>query len=179
MELKRKDHEKAKSLPYTSSSNSSSFCVKSGNTAEMSDCQSFSSGCKMIVDEIKMIGIVDTGTDISLMPQRHVDKFRNKIEPCYTTSRELLPGHHISEQSLVTNFEMSRVQTQRTFIFVPDSFLERNNLYENPHIVTLTNRVGTKLIRNRLSRVSTAQQLQIHIKLPMILLSTETLTVCP
>lgn len=112
----------------------------------------------VIVDGIQMTGIVDTGADISLMAQKHVDKFRNKIKHSYTTITGLLPGNYVSNQSFVSCVDMSGVRTDLTFIIVPDSFLEYDllvgcNLYDDPDIATITDHTGTKIVRNKVARV--------------------------
>ncbi|VEN50974.1 unnamed protein product [Callosobruchus maculatus] len=179
---RKKDEETPKnSLSAASSSKSSransdlscSFCFKTGHKVEdcflkkgiekrrnVNRCSSGKSGapCEMIINGILMKGIIDTGADVSLIPQKHAEMFRNKMVARCTIIGGLLPGHYVSEQSITCNFEMSGVKTELTFIVVPDSFLEYDvlvgcNLYNDPDIVTITNHAGTQIVKNKVARV--------------------------
>lgn len=164
-------------IPSTSTGSNSnivcSFCAKMGHKSDQcfikqnienrKNVKSCNTGkhinpTKVKLDGMNFTAIVDTGADISLIAQKHIPNFRQKIEPFQTTITGILPGRFISYHKFDALLEMSDVTVRLTFVVVPDEFLEYDvligcNLFEDTDIVCMTDHTGSKIIRNKISRI--------------------------
>lgn len=166
--------------PSTSSDNKSicSFCAKTGHSVEkcfiknaieerrkVQFCTMGKSATptEIFIDGKQFNGLIDTGSDVSLISEAFRPLFANKIENHSTVLKGIMPGKLAVSEQFEANVEITGVKTRLMFLVVPSHILDFDvlvgcNLYQDPDLVTFTDQNGSKVIRKHVSGIRRVQE---------------------
>lgn len=128
---------------------------------------------ELTIDGRKFYGIVDTGADVSLISDKHIQHFADKLTPCRKMISGILPGNAWIEKELTTNVTICGENAKLTLLFVPASFLDYDviigrDLYDNTGLVAVTDDKGTRVVHPDRSQIFSLNSEPTSINLQLV-----------
>lgn len=126
----------------------------------------------VIVDGRQFLGLVDTGSDVSLICERFRSMFINKIEFHQVVIKGISPETLKVNEQFTAEVEINGEKTSLVLIIVPDQVLDFDvligcNLYRDAGLASLTDHSGTRVFRKQIFDIhrvieSTAEALYVY-----------------
>ncbi len=104
------------------------------------------------------LGLIDTGADISLMSNKFLEKFRDKLELSHITIAGITSGNIVSSYRFNADVEITGQRANLAFFIVPDAKLDYDvivgcDLFKNNQLAAVINSAGTRVVQKQLPGV--------------------------